>query len=503
MSNKMIKRVGVFSLVFLLTACPTPAPITDSSGGGQETVVNPWTYALSASPSTSPATQVAFSSSGDIFVTGSVFDTGVYNFGNGVTLTGTNSLGTAFLLKLNAQGQAQWVQAGNGNIWNDFQGLAFDTAGNIYAAGRIWNGVPVSFGSHTVEVTGTGYYSSALLVKYNSSGVAQWAKTVSTGTESSGFYKVAVDSVNGAVYAAGFQTGTTSYDYGNSVTATGPDTASNAVLVKYNTDGTPLAAHAFTAGGSSTWNDVVLDSSGLPYAAGSVFSATPVNLGNGLTFTPPASTNNALLVKFNTVLVPQTVFRVLNATESSEFRALHVAADGTVFAAGSVSGTASIDFGNSQSVTPAAAGNANALAVRWNSSAVAQGILTTTLGSSRSEFQDIVPGGSGFVLLGTIRGTGNYRFTGSTTDVAGSYASSDNAFYLRVGSDFGRLGQKTVQTGNNTSQFISGSFNSSGKFVAAGNIAGNTVFTFGSGLTVTGVQAGGLFNPFLVFYGDP
>ena len=57
-------------------------------------------------------------------------------------------------------------------------------------------------------------------MKYNSSGVAQWAQTVTAGSRSSDFNSVSVAS-DGSVYAAGYISGTGTYNFGNSVTATG------------------------------------------------------------------------------------------------------------------------------------------------------------------------------------------------------------------------------------------------------------------------------------------
>jgi hypothetical protein len=72
-----------------------------------------------------------------------------------------------------------------------------------------------------------------VLVKYNSSGQAQWAKTVEAGTvaDASFFSSVAVD-ISGNVYAAGSQEGI--LNYGNGVTATGTYSGSNVLLVKYH-----------------------------------------------------------------------------------------------------------------------------------------------------------------------------------------------------------------------------------------------------------------------------
>jgi hypothetical protein len=71
-----------------------------------------------------------------------------------------------------------------------------------------------------------------VLVKYDSNGTALWARTVSSGNDSSAFRSVAVDS-SGNVYAAGCQYYDYTYTYGTGVSAKGTAKYENVVLVKY------------------------------------------------------------------------------------------------------------------------------------------------------------------------------------------------------------------------------------------------------------------------------
>jgi len=66
----------------------------------------------------------------------------------------------------------------------------------------------------------------------SSSGKAQWAKTVSAGSDRSVFTAVVADS-SGNVYAAGYQYGNGAYTYGAGISAQGTSNSNNAVLVKY------------------------------------------------------------------------------------------------------------------------------------------------------------------------------------------------------------------------------------------------------------------------------
>jgi hypothetical protein len=112
--------------------------------------------------------------------------------------------------------------------------VAADGAGNVYAAGS-QQGTGVFDYGNGVSAQGPNSYYTVVLVKYNSAGVTQWAKTIVTGSGDSAFNAVAADGA-GNVYAAGSQQGAGVFDYGNGVSAQGTHVGANVVLVKYPSD---------------------------------------------------------------------------------------------------------------------------------------------------------------------------------------------------------------------------------------------------------------------------
>ena len=104
--------------------------------------------------------------------------------------------------ELVVKGVPQWAQTLTaGTDGAKFLGVAVDAAGNVYAAG-LCDTATFGFGNG-ITVTGTSSTGNVLLVKYNSSGQAQWARTLASGTVGAYFSSVAVDS-SGNVYAAGY-----------------------------------------------------------------------------------------------------------------------------------------------------------------------------------------------------------------------------------------------------------------------------------------------------------
>jgi len=206
----------------------------DSSGTVLETASltkgdNSWTGSMRVT--VTEATTVAFSARGysGTEATGSI----LYCGKSEVTVSPSDeSLNVSISTTL--QQTAQWarsVSAGSGS--SEFRGVSVDSSGNVYATGHQNGSGTYTYGAG-VSATGSAAGSvNVVLVKYNSSGAAQWAKTVSAGSNGSRFFGVSVDTA-GNVYAAGFQYGTGSFTYGTDVSATGTYAENvNVVLVKY------------------------------------------------------------------------------------------------------------------------------------------------------------------------------------------------------------------------------------------------------------------------------
>ncbi|HNZ26937.1 MAG TPA: hypothetical protein PKK13_06865, partial [Spirochaetota bacterium] len=218
-------------------------------------------------------------------------------------VAGTYWSNNVVLVKYNSSGNALWARSVTaGNDRSEFNSVAVDSSGNVYAAGYQDDTGSYTYGEG-VSVAGTYWSNNVVLVKYNSSGTALWAKSVTAGTSYSRFYSVAVDS-SGNVYAAGYQYGTGSLTYGEGVSVAGSYSDCNVVLVKYDSSGTALWAKSVTAGDDySEFNSVAVDSSGNVYAAGYQRGMESYTYGPGVSVAGSYSgTNyydvNVVLVKY-------------------------------------------------------------------------------------------------------------------------------------------------------------------------------------------------------------
>ena len=98
-----------------------------------------------------------------------------------------------------------------------------------------------------VTATGASSTQNVLLVKYNPSGQAQWARTLTASTVGAWFYAVAVDPA-GNIYAAGSTAAHGTCSFGNGVTASPFIPSNNVLIVKYNSSGQALWTQTLGSG---------------------------------------------------------------------------------------------------------------------------------------------------------------------------------------------------------------------------------------------------------------
>ena len=183
-------------------------------------------------------------------------------------------------------------------------------------------------------------------MKYNASGDAQWVRTIFAGGGGSQFRSVAIDA-GGNVYAAGYQSGTGIYDYGNGCTVQGANISSNSVLVKYNANGEAQWAKTILFGDyNSNFNSIAIDAGDNVYAAGYQYGAGIYNYGNECTAQGASTIGNSVFVKYNANGDAQWARTILAATSASTLSSVAIDAGGNVYTAGYQDGAGIYDYGN-------------------------------------------------------------------------------------------------------------------------------------------------------------
>ncbi len=417
------------------------------------------------------------------------------------TATYTVTVIVASLSSVKAQ-WAQTVKAGNGN--SIFNGVSTASDGSVYAAGYIYGADTYDFGN---SVTTKGTFTTGnnvVLVKYNGSGVAQWAQTVKAGNGNSIFNGVSTAS-DGSVYAAGYISGAGTYDFGNSVTATGTYNSGNdpynIVLVKYDSSGVAQWAKTVISGsGPSQFYSVSVASDGCVYAAGDIYGAGTYDFGNGIIAEGAYSGYSIVLVKYDSSGVAQWVQTLTAGSGNSLFYSVSVASDGSVYAAGIISGTGTYDFGNS--VTAAGTNpnnnNYNIILVKFDSSGVAQWAKTVAAGNNDSLFTSVsvASDGSAVYAAGVISGTGPFNFGNGVTAAGTNLNYSIILVKYDSSNGAAQWARTVIASGNSILYGISVA--SDGSVYAAGVIFGTGPFNFGDSVITAGIYSG--YNIVLVKY---
>jgi hypothetical protein len=237
---------------------------------------------------------IAVDALGNLYAAGELSSNGgTIDFGNNVSAT-VGQFPKALLVKFNSQGIAQWANSATGT-YTYFQGVSCDSSGNIYTAG--WtDGATFDFPGCTQDGTASNG-PRPLIVKYGADGSQLWAKSIDTVTNS-GVYFRGVVSTGDSVYACGTSGDGTTYDFGNGVTTTG-SLHSNAVIVRYDSQGTAQSAFSSLSSGDTgaTFSNIVTDGQGGIYAVGEDHDQATYQFEDVIT-SGVGSGYNPLVVKF-------------------------------------------------------------------------------------------------------------------------------------------------------------------------------------------------------------
>ncbi|PXY74172.1 MAG: hypothetical protein CXX80_07800, partial [Methanobacteriota archaeon] len=175
-------------------------------------------------------------------------------FGNTSLVSSGND--DIYIAKLSSGGSWQWVVKAGGSSGDSGNGIAVDSNGNSYVTGYF--AVTATFGSTSLTSSGS---DDIFIAKLNSSGSWQWVVKAG-GSVNDIALGIAVDS-NGNSYVTGYFTGTATF--GSTSLISGSDAI---FIAKLSSSGS--WQWAVKAGGQGAYgNGIAVDSSGNAYATGS------------------------------------------------------------------------------------------------------------------------------------------------------------------------------------------------------------------------------------------
>jgi hypothetical protein len=326
---------------------------------------------------------IAVDNLGGIYVTGSsgAATMVAYNSnGSAFSPTVANAGGTdVFLVKYTSSGSVSWLTRISSTTADIGWTVTADSSGNAYIGGINGAAIATIYSATGVAFGTTIPASSGFVVKYNSSGIAQWMSRVAPGT----VYAVAVDS-SGNVYFGG-QAGGTVTAYNSSGTSFGsltPTTGQDGFVVKLNSTGAVLWFVFLISGqGTDSVRHMVTDSSDNLYVAGLMNSsgaAITIKNSNGTTFASLATVGGTegVVIKYNSSGNGQWAARLGSVGEDFAY-GVAVDSSGNVSITGQAANSASLNVYNANNTLFGTLTYSNltaisAFLVRYNSSGAVQ-----------------------------------------------------------------------------------------------------------------------------------
>jgi hypothetical protein len=414
----------------------------------------------------------------------------VYIFGLTSSTTNIASLGfqngygggnDAFLVKFNSSGLRQWATYYGGSGIEFPYSCSTDPSGNIYFSGYTNSATNISSLGFQNFIGGG---NDAFLVKFNSSGVRQWATYYGgSGTESG--HSCSTDQ-SGNVYLCGYTSSATniaSLGFQNSIGG-----GADGFLVKFNSSGTRQWATYYGGSGADYGYSCSADQSSNIYIGGYTGSTTSIaSLGFQNSF--GGGTQDAFLVKFNSSGIRQWA-TYYGGSGTDQGRSCATDPSGNIYLCG-YTGTTAISPGTviatSGSHQSSFGGGAqDAFLVKFNSSGTRQ--WATYYGGSGADYgYSCSADQSSNVYLCGYTGTTAVN-QGTVIASSGSHQSSFGGIWDAFLVKFGQMGSGVVSATNN-SPFCQGN----NLTLSAGTILGATYNWSGPNGFTSGLQ-----NPVLV-----
>jgi len=198
----------------------------------------------------------------------------------------------AFLVKFNSNGGRLWATYYGGND-NDFGNSCItDNSDHVFLAGHTYSSATIASGGYQDTLRGQ---SDAFLVKFNSSGVRQWA-TYYGGSSGDYSTSCAVDSEGDVFLAGATQSNASIAEDGHQETYGGG--TEDAFLVKFSSTGVRQWATYYGGSGTDVGGSCTTDRSGNVYLAGFTGSTSAI-VSDGHQNIYGGGEWDAFLVKFN------------------------------------------------------------------------------------------------------------------------------------------------------------------------------------------------------------
>ena len=250
----------------------------------------------------------------------------------------------AFIVKYNSSGTPQWARRIGGTSSDRAVGIDTDSSGNIIVIGW-YDSSPLTIyaadGTTSFTTLANAGSIDTFIVKYNSSGTPQWANKID-GLGNQYPFSLNIDSNRNIIVVGYYNTNSLSiYDGSASLTTLNHEGGEDAMIVKYNSSGTPQWARRIAGTASDYIYGIDTDSSGNIVVTGAYYSDTlTIYDTDGTTAFTTLSNNtqggaisNTFVVKYNSSGTPQWARRI-GGSSSDQGNALSIDSGGNIVVTG-------------------------------------------------------------------------------------------------------------------------------------------------------------------------
>jgi hypothetical protein len=320
-----------------------------------------------------------------------------------ITLPASGATSNAFLIKYNSSGIAQWATyLGNNDAADEGKAVKVDSLNNIYLGGYYNSTSTVSIQdvsgigqtpSPTITVLPSTTNRAGFLIKYNSSGIAQWAIYLN-GNGDDEIIDMAIDSLDNVYITGTYRNSTTPLtnvinskdnNYENSGIQLVNPVNLGYYLIKYNSSGKAEWATCQTAA-LTFGNAIAIDSNDNIYTIGN--TGTEQSIRNAITKESSYSDSSirigggsaAFLIKYNSSGAPQWA-TTIDGTNSDGAGSIVIDSYNNIYFTGFYNSTSTLNLINSwtgnKNGTPSyiilpSSSNQTVFLVKYNSSGIVQ-----------------------------------------------------------------------------------------------------------------------------------
>ncbi len=303
----------------------------------------------------------------------------------------TSAVYDVFLAKYSTSGFVSWIATIRGSSNEYAREIEFDSAGNIYLSGLFSSSVTIGvYSKENVffkNITNSTSANALYIVKYNSSGIAQWATKIE-GTVGVDSYALKINTSNVLYVILHSQNAITAFSENTgSITVSNSSGALKPILVKYNTSGVVQNGYLlFTGGGGDAASSLSLDSSNNLYIV-AYFRSTSITIKNEnatdfgtINNTKTDGTYESILIKCNSSGIVQWAARITGGTNELAYASAIDSLD-NIYVIGTVDSTILTAFNKDStqySKTLTLTGTSDIFLIKYNSDGMVQWLAKIT-----------------------------------------------------------------------------------------------------------------------------